>query len=150
MPYKNAAGMDGHPVDRKPFNWHMSMQPGDTNNTAGTSVWTDATKYPAGCIPAGAIVMDHETETDRIEVADGTDDELLLGIVYYTRMAGDVRYQSYTISGVVEMIAGATVTKGDYLMPATAAGYLGCALPCLLYTSPSPRDVEESRMPSSA
>ena len=23
-------------------------------------------------------------------------------------------------------------------------------LPCLLYTSPSPRDVEESRMPSSA
>ena len=24
------------------------------------------------------------------------------------------------------------------------------SLPCLLYTSPSPRDVEESRMPSSA
>ena len=24
------------------------------------------------------------------------------------------------------------------------------AMPCLLYTSPSPRDVEESRMPSSA
>ena len=27
---------------------------------------------------------------------------------------------------------------------------LGCRMPCLLYTSPSPRDVEESRMPSSA
>jgi len=27
---------------------------------------------------------------------------------------------------------------------------LGCAYTCLLYTSPSPRDVEESRMPSSA
>ena len=26
---------------------------------------------------------------------------------------------------------------------------MGC-IPCLLYTSPSPRDVEESRMPSSA
>ena len=26
----------------------------------------------------------------------------------------------------------------------------GCYSPCLLYTSPSPRDVEESRMPSSA
>ena len=25
-----------------------------------------------------------------------------------------------------------------------------CKIPCLLYTSPSPRDVEESRMPSSA
>ena len=30
-------------------------------------------------------------------------------------------------------------------------GLLGCtAMRCLLYTSPSPRDVEESRMPSSA
>ena len=26
----------------------------------------------------------------------------------------------------------------------------GDGIPCLLYTSPSPRDVEESRMPSSA
>ena len=26
----------------------------------------------------------------------------------------------------------------------------GASMPCLLYTSPSPRDVEESRMPSSA
>ena len=28
--------------------------------------------------------------------------------------------------------------------------YYGDSIPCLLYTSPSPRDVEESRMPSSA
>ena len=28
--------------------------------------------------------------------------------------------------------------------------YLVALAPCLLYTSPSPRDVEESRMPSSA
>ena len=28
--------------------------------------------------------------------------------------------------------------------------FLGVCLGCLLYTSPSPRDVEESRMPSSA
>ena len=27
---------------------------------------------------------------------------------------------------------------------------MGLLTPCLLYTSPSPRDVEESRMPSSA
>ena len=32
----------------------------------------------------------------------------------------------------------------------TAAGGLIWASTCLLYTSPSPRDVEESRMPSSA
>ena len=30
------------------------------------------------------------------------------------------------------------------------AGYLGSAKPCLLYTSPSPRDKRQSRMPSSA
>ena len=30
------------------------------------------------------------------------------------------------------------------------AGLLGVGGGCLLYTSPSPRDVEESRMPSSA
>ena len=34
------------------------------------------------------------------------------------------------------------------LVAAVGAGGLG--LLCLLYTSPSPRDVEESRMPSSA
>ena len=31
-----------------------------------------------------------------------------------------------------------------------AANLFSLAEPCLLYTSPSPRDVEESRMPSSA
>ena len=30
------------------------------------------------------------------------------------------------------------------------ANFVYGAVPCLLYTSPSPRDVEESRMPSSA
>ena len=53
---------------------------------------------------------------------------------------------------------------GVYLLVAAVAalGWLWCVLPeevylepeqplaCLLYTSPSPRDVEESRMPSSA
>ena len=32
----------------------------------------------------------------------------------------------------------------------TAANFKRAAKTCLLYTSPSPRDVEESRMPSSA
>ena len=37
---------------------------------------------------------------------------------------------------------------GEYARGYALAQHLGCA--CLLYTSPSPRDVEESRMPSSA
>ena len=32
----------------------------------------------------------------------------------------------------------------------TTGSYSYTLVPCLLYTSPSPRDVEESRMPSSA
>jgi len=38
----------------------------------------------------------------------------------------------------------------DTLKPRIKDGILNEAIPCLLYTSPSPRDVEESRMPSSA
>lgn len=121
--------MDGHPVDRKPYNWHMSMRPGVTNTTAGTDQWTDAAKYPAGCIPAGAIVQEHQSESDRIETADGTDDELLLGVAIYTRGVDDARLQTYTIDGVVEMLAGTGgVTAGDYLMPDTDATRLGCAI----------------------
>ena len=40
--------------------------------------------------------------------------------------------------------------KGNYGSVAAAAGSLAYRGACLLYTSPSPRDVEESRMPSSA
>ena len=35
-------------------------------------------------------------------------------------------------------------------IPLAAMKYIAKFLDCLLYTSPSPRDVEESRMPSSA
>ena len=37
-----------------------------------------------------------------------------------------------------------------YALAGVFAGLAGLVLACLLYTSPSPRDVEESRMPSSA
>ena len=41
-------------------------------------------------------------------------------------------------------------TKGQIIVP-TGGGKTMCMInDCLLYTSPSPRDVEESRMPSSA
>ena len=40
--------------------------------------------------------------------------------------------------------ADVTISAGD------TVHFVNGMLPCLLYTSPSPRDVEESRMPSSA
>ena len=52
----------------------------------------------------------------------------------------------------IELIASENIVsqavleaQGSVLTNKYAEGY-----PCLLYTSPSPRDVEESRMPSSA
>ena len=44
-------------------------------------------------------------------------------------------------------------TYGDHITAGDVRAYCamnGMSYPCLLYTSPSPRDVEESRMPSSA
>ena len=41
--------------------------------------------------------------------------------------------------------AGVAFSMGD-----SAAGYAALTLICLLYTSPSPRDKRQSRMPSSA
>ena len=41
-------------------------------------------------------------------------------------------------------------TVSIYLRPQNQFQYLNYLISCLLYTSPSPRDVEESRMPSSA
>ena len=44
------------------------------------------------------------------------------------------------------------MTTEDYLKNGELVKYEvnGMSMVCLLYTSPSPRDVEESRMPSSA
>ena len=62
---------------------------------------------------------------------------------------------SVTVAGLVTGIAfihymymrDVWVTTGD---SPTVYRYIDWLITCLLYTSPSPRDVEESRMPSSA
>ena len=52
------------------------------------------------------------------------------------------------------LVLTATACEGDYTIVSQNPGetvYVEVEVPtCLLYTSPSPRDVEESRMPSSA
>ena len=40
--------------------------------------------------------------------------------------------------------------KGDFVQALQTLSEGGVYLPCLLYTSPSPRDKRQSRMPSSA
>ena len=51
----------------------------------------------------------------------------------------------FTEENVQEEIKKNTISKVDVVMSDMAVNTT-----CLLYTSPSPRDVEESRMPSSA
>ena len=47
-------------------------------------------------------------------------------------------------------IQGGTKLKGEVIPQGAKNEALQVICSCLLYTSPSPRDVEESRMPSSA
>ena len=61
--------------------------------------------------------------------------------------------QYYTDQGLIEVLAGITAISG-HIWPIWLRGKGGKAvatgLGCLLYTSPSPRDLARSRMPSSA
>ena len=50
----------------------------------------------------------------------------------------------------LEIIGEENRDKVDISVRVRGGGFMGQAYACLLYTSPSPRDVEESRMPSSA
>ena len=59
--------------------------------------------------------------------------------------------ESLKQSVIVENKPGANGNLGaDFVAKAEPDGYTMLLCDCLLYTSPSPRDVEESRMPSSA
>ena len=50
------------------------------------------------------------------------------------------------VGGIVRIAAGIQALSGPVLL----AFYVSKSLHCLLYTSPSPRDRQKSRMPSSA
>ena len=59
------------------------------------------------------------------------------------------------VHGISTRDLNVAVFKGDIVLKGMrlkveALNALGLPFRCLLYTSPSPRDVEESRMPSSA
>ena len=70
-------------------------------------------------------------------------------IVQYSQISGDDNPLH-----VNEEFAKQTIFKGRIAHGMLTCGYisavLGTKLPCLLYTSPSPRDRQKSRMPSSA
>ena len=63
-----------------------------------------------------------------------------------------VEFGSFSVSGETsaEFTATTERTVPAERVPDIARKFVGNGVACLLYTSPSPRDVEESRMPSSA
>ena len=54
------------------------------------------------------------------------------------------------IFGIPQLVIGLTVVSLGTSAPELFVSLSSVLQGCLLYTSPSPRDVEESRMPSSA
>ena len=67
-----------------------------------------------------------------------TPPEIAAFMIHYAWMKGEIENKK-----IIDIGAGTG-------MLGIGAAFLGGNVTCLLYTSPSPRDVEESRMPSSA
>ena len=88
--------------------------------------------YAYGPVTVGYSNSDHDTGTA------SSDTKLTAYNIAYT--VSDELSVSY---GSEELSVGGTTVDAEYT--AVVVAYT-----CLLYTSPSPRDVEESRMPSSA
>ena len=118
--------------------------------TIGSGAITSTGIVTGTAFTAGSAVL-AEAE---LELLDGlTAGTAIASKVVTTDASIDTTGQrNLTITGVM---TGATLeATGDTSASDNAAmGYTaaeGLILTCLLYTSPSPRDVEESRMPSSA
>ena len=98
------------------------------------------------------FTRDHDKTTERWRLQ--TKWQTLDVYHQFARIDGrQVFNKRYRLAGILNTDDRVTVTSVEDLIE--AAGLLGAEVDllqelCLLYTSPSPRDVEESRMPSSA
>ena len=86
-------------------------------------------------------------------LADTTDVSVSSGAIYDVDASDTI--QSLSGAGNIQLASGITLTTGDTGNDTisgviSGAGNLAKAGSCLLYTSPSPRDLSTSRMPSSA
>ena len=105
-----------------------------------------------GDLQTGELALntfDAELYTKRVRSGIGTDivrvgaGATVTNVLYVTRDGND--------SNTGKKLGDAKATIGAALSESTAGTVIRVSAgSCLLYTSPSPRDVEESRMPSSA
>ena len=68
---------------------------------------------------------------------------------YMERVDIVAQYDKFVHSPTIKIKIPSVVVLKDYVKPQKSVAFTRFNF-CLLYTSPSPRDVEESRMPSSA
>ena len=109
---------------------------GDLIQPPGASDWVYAAE-----VPGLAALLPEDEDDDDVSYSPGrgaavaTAGVMILGLLTVTLVSlGGVFYFAQQVTGGEQQLLG----EG------------GLSFTCLLYTSPSPRDVEESRMPSSA
>ena len=86
------------------------------------------------------------------------EDNLLVNSVGNVGLGTTVPTETLDVRGNIKSVGVVTAIGGFISGGLESTGvstftgnvHVGSAITCLLYTSPSPRDVEESRMPSSA
>ena len=106
---------------------------GDGSGITGVS----ASSIKSDDITAGDAAVTISTSTGAINLTPATGSAVVLD--------GSVNVDGGAVTGATTITGSGAITGGS-ITDGTATLTSGC----LLYTSPSPRDVEESRMPSSA
>ena len=89
--------------------------------------------------------MDEHVEIERRFLVDARGDK-----PWRVNAATSQIEQYYTVGDLLSIENGALLHEGEAVAALTEAEESHLASTCLLYTSPSPRDLSTSRMPSSA
>ena len=100
---------------------------------------------------------DRDSIAEAVEILKSSEKPMIVaggGVFYSDAVATLTGFAEKHGIPVTETIAGRSQMLHDHKLNAGPLGVIGSssanALACLLYTSPSPRDAHESRMPSSA
>ena len=123
-----------------------------------SALLSDKYRIESPCKPAVAAMLVAATSTNPVPTADGPN-------IYWVGAMPATQAEAPTVSldptaiqvtspfaskPMPSNLVGAPAAIGRLDLEKRRIDHLRCELPCLLYTSPSPRDRQKSRMPSSA
>ena len=126
---------------------HMKFN-ASTGNLDVVGTITIGASSPAVPLPEGVVSSSAQIASD-ISGSTVLPDGLISGSA---QIADEISGSFTSVSSSFETTTAAAQTAADNAQTSanTVSSNLTSVSSCLLYTSPSPRDVEESRMPSSA